>query len=312
MELIRINLKNPVGLKDDVVATIGQFDGLHLAHLKLIQKTKEIANEKGLKTAIFSFNPHPDFVLKKDLSNTYVTPLHQKISLLEEMGFDYFVLIEFNEDVAKMSPVDFVNKILIENKVKYAIVGFDFRFGNRGVGKAENITELSNNKIKTIIIDEIKYNNEKIGTSLIKKLLKNGFVSDVKTIMGRYYKIVGQVVYGNQIGQTIGFPTANLYIGPEFAEILPGVYIVRVKVRGKFYLGIANLGVNPSFNKVNQMVFETHIFDFDENIYGELIEIELIRFIRKEVTFATVEDFKIQIRKDVEFAKEYTKNMNLI
>lgn len=312
MELVRINLKNLIGLKEEVVATIGQFDGLHLAHLKLVEKTMQVAKKRNLKTAIFTFNPHPNFVLKKDLSNTYVTPFQQKVKLLEELGFDYLVLIEFDENIAKMSSLNFVNKILVDNKVRVAVVGFDFRFGDSGSGKALDIAKLSNNMIETIIIDEIKYNNEKIGTSLIKKLLKNGFVSDVKTIMGRFYKIVGQVVYGNQIGQSIGFPTANLYIGPEFAMILPGVYIVRVKVRDKFYLGIANLGMNPSFNRVSQMVFETHIFDFDGNIYGEFIEVELIRFIRKEMTFATIDEFKIQLNKDVEFAKEYTKDMNLI
>lgn len=312
MELVRINLKNLVGLKDDVAATIGQFDGLHLAHIKLIEKTLEISKEKKIKSAIFTFNPHPDFVLKKDLTNTYVTPLSEKIKLLSELGFDYMVLIEFDEKVAKMSPYDFVNNILVNNNVKIAVVGFDFRFGDLGRGFAKDISDLSKNTIKTIIVDEIKYNNEKIGTTLIKALLKEGFVSDVKTIMGRFYKIVGQVVYGNQIGRTIGFPTANLFIGPEFATILPGVYIVRVKIREKYYLGIANLGINPSFNKVSHMVFETHIFDFDENIYGEFIEIELIKFIRKEVVFASIDDFKTQIKKDIMFAKEHTKDMNLI
>lgn len=309
MELIKINIDNLSRLKEDVVATVGQFDGVHLAHLKLIEKTIEIAKSNNLKSAMFTFDPHPDFVLKKDLTNTYVTVIDEKINILKHLGLDYLVIIEFTMDVAKMSPSDFVNLILVNNCVKEVVVGFDFKYGYKGSGKADQITTYSNNLIKTHIIDEIKYNSQKIGTALIKSLLSVGKVEEVKSLMGRYYKIKGNVVTGNKVGRTINFPTANLEVDEQFAKLLPGVYVVIVTLNNQKYLGIANLGHNPSFNVSVPMVFETHIFDFNQDIYGENIEIELVKYIRSEQKFKNKEDFLRQIEKDKEFAKEIAKNI---
>ena len=307
MELVYLCYNDFKKNSNPIVATIGQFDGLHIAHLELINKTLEIAKNKNLKSAIITFDPHPDFVLKKDNSNTYVTPLEEKINLLEKIGLDYIFIVKFDLSVANLEPCEFVNDILLNNNVIEVVVGFDFNFGKFGKGKANDISKLSNNNIKTTIIDEIKYNDEKIGTTLIKKLLNNGHVNEVYKILGRFYKISGLVVNGNKIGRTLNLPTANLKVNEEFANIKPGVYVVRIKIEEDIYFGFANLGHNPSFNQSKNMIFETHIFDFNDDLYNKEIDVELLDYIREEVKFTSKEDFLSQIEKDKEFAKNFIK-----
>ena len=309
MELIRLKKGEYLNINHPIVATIGQFDGLHLAHLLLLKKTIELSQKRNLKSAIFTFDPHPDFILNKDKTNTYVTPFDEKVKLLRQIGIDYMIVIEFNKEVAQMLPISFVEDILIANGVKEVVVGFDFSFGQKGLGKAHMIEELSKGRIKCHIVDEMKHENQKIGTSFIKTLLQNGRVREVKDLMGRFYKITGKVVHGNQVGRTINFPTANFSINSSFAKLHPGVYVVRVD--DKKYLGIANLGTNPSFNKVDNMVFETHIFDFNQDIYDKIIDVELIDFIRDEIKFSSKEAFLKQILKDTEYAKMICVQLNL-
>lgn len=292
-----------------IVATIGQFDGLHLAHLTLITKTKEIAKKNNIKSAIFTFDPHPDFVLKKDLSNSYVTPIDKKINLLSNLNIDYMFIINFDLEIASMEPVNFVNNILVENSVKEVVVGFDFAFGKFGKGKASDISTLSNDLINTTIIDEIKYNDKKIGTTLIKEYLKLGKVDEVYKILGRNYKISGKVVEGNHIGSTLNLPTANLKVDKQFVNIKPGVYAVKIFINNEVYYGFANLGYNPSFNESVDMIFETHIFDFNDNLYGITIEIELLSFIRDEIKFSSKDEFLKQIYKDKEKVLKYVNNI---
>ena len=312
MELIRLKKGENLKTNCAIVATIGQFDGLHLAHLLLLRKTIEISQKRNFKSAMFTFDPHPDFVLNKDTTNNYVTPFDEKVKILKQIGVDYMIVIEFNKEVAQMLPISFVEDILIANGVKEVVVGFDFSFGQKGLGKANMIEELSNGRIKCHIINEIKYENQKIGTSFIKSLLQNGRVKEVKDIMGRFYKITGKVVHGNQVGRTINFPTANFHINSSFAKLHPGVYVVRVSIDNQKYLGIANLGTNPSFNKVDHMVFETHIFDFNQDIYDKIIDVELIDFIRNEIKFSSKEDFLEQILKDTAYARMVSAQLNLL
>ena len=311
MELIRLKKGEYLNINHPIVVTIGQFDGLHLAHLLLLKKTIELSQKRNLKSAIFTFDPHPDFILNKDKTNTYVTPFDEKVKLLRQIGIDYMIVIEFNKEVAQMLPISFVEDILIANGVKEVVVGFDFSFGQKGLGKAHMIEELSKGRIKCHIVDEMKHENQKIGTSFIKTLLQNGRVREVKDLMGRFYKITGKVVHGNQVGRTINFPTANFSINSSFAKLHPGVYVVRVSIDDKKYLGIANLGTNPSFNKVDNMVFETHIFDFNQDIYDKIIDVELIDFIRDEIKFSSKEAFLKQILKDTEYAKMICVQLNL-
>lgn len=305
MELIYIDLEHPNNLiPDQLVATIGQFDGLHRGHLVLFKKALEIGKNKSLKTAVITFDPHPDFVLGKSKDFSYVTPINEKKQLLERLGFDYLLIVKFSFEVAKLEPAIFVKKYLLDLNIKEVVVGFDFGFGDRGKGKPQDITPLSDGIIHTTIVEEVKYQNEKIGTEKIKKLIALGKVDEVKEWLGRYYTISGMVMEGNKIGRTLKIPTANIMIKDDFVKVLPGVYAVMVECQKKSYIGIANIGHNPSFNYRPQSILEVNILDFDKYIYGDEIAISFIKYLRPEKVFDSKEAFQRQIDKDRVIAKE--------
>lgn len=304
MELVFLDFYNRCKINEKIVVTIGQFDGLHKAHQILIDRTLAIAKEKKLKSAIFTFDPHPNSIINNDNLTTYITPLHKKIEILKDKEIDYLVVIKFTKNIMEMGPMEFIDDFLIGNNVIEAVIGYDFSFGKNGMGKANDINILSHGNIKTTIIEEQKYLNQKIGTTLIKKLLNEGKVDEVKELLGYYYTITGVVVKGKQIGRTINVPTANLSVNEDFAMIKPGVYVVLVKIDNIKKIGIANLGNNPSFNYSKKMVFETHIIDFNQDIYGRKLEIELIKYIREEIKFSSKDEFIVQIDNDIDFAKK--------
>ena len=287
--------------KDDLVVAIGQFDGFHVAHQVLLDKVLEIGHKNNYLTGIITFNPHPDYVLKKTNECTYLITIMDKAKILAHLGFDYMIIVNFNEKVASTLPQDFVNDYLLSIHVKEVVVGYDFCFGYKGLGRAGMITSLSNNQIKTTIIDEIKYQDEKLGTTLIKKLLASGKVDLVTKVLGRPYCIEGKVVSGRQIGRTINLPTANIQFSNSFVQVKTGVYGVIVEHNGHKYLGLANFGNNPSFNYHLNPVLEVHLLNFSGDLYGEYLKVYFIEYIRDEITFDSKEKFINQI--DIDKAK---------
>lgn len=309
MELVYLDYDHRKKINDLLVATIGQFDGLHIAHQQLIERAIQIAKNKNLKSAVVTFDPHPDFVIHENLPTTYITPIDVKIDALQKKGIDYLIVIHFTKEVMMMDRLDFVNSFLLDNGVIEAIVGYDFTFGKNGMGKATDIEQLSGGKIKTTIIEELKYFDKKISTTLIRMLLMEGKVDEVSTLLGHNYTVKGVVVKGKQVGRTIHVPTANLHVTDAIAMIKPGVYVVLVKIDGNKKIGIANLGNNPSFNYSKTMIFETHILEFNETIYDKVLEIELVKYIRSEIQFSSKEAFVNQIKKDIVFAKQVIENI---
>lgn len=303
MELVILDKTN-FKFDNSLVVAIGQFDGIHLGHLSLLNKTIEIGKENNYKTAVMTFDPHPDFVLGKDTKLTYITPFEEKKKMIENLGFDYLIVINFDLEIANMEPISFVEKYLVEQNVKEVVVGFDFVFGKRGSGKAEEINALSKNRIKTTIISKQNYNNEKIASSRVKDKLKNGDMEEVKNLLGRYYSITGKIVYGKQVGKTIDVPTANLEYDEKYVDLKPGVYATIIEIDNNTYIGITNFGNNPSFNYTNKRTIETHILDFDKNIYEKNAKISFVKYLRKEEKFASIEEFQKQIEKDKLEAKK--------
>lgn len=304
MDVIKLN-KDNIRFIDNLSAAIGQFDGLHIAHLELINKAIYIAGNKSLKSAIITFDPHPDFVLKKQIEETYITPIEEKIKLIETFNVDYLVIINFTKEVAGTNPKDFVNDYLVNVGVKEIVCGFDFSFGKFGKGKGTSISEYSNGLINTTIIDEIKFDNKKIGSTLIRELLMSGDVSKVKEIMGRFYSVTAKVIRGSQIGKKVGVPTANLEINSDFVDVKSGVYSVLVHHDNKKFLGICNIGHNPTFNYQANKRIEVHILNFNKDIYEEELVVEFLEFLRNESKFESIEAFQTQIKRDIENTLKY-------
>ena len=296
MELIYLD--NNTKINDYLVATIGEFDGVHKGHLALLNKTLEIAEKEGLKKAVITFDPHPNSVLLNETYTTYITPFKEKKELFEKLGFDYLLVIKFTKEISKIKPIDFIEKYLINNNVKFVVVGFDFCFGEKRSGTAFDIENLSGGLIKTKILESINYESKKIASSWVKKSLNNGDVELANKLLGRTFYIEGEVVYGKQIGRTIDVPTANVSYDESYASLKTGVYACRVLIDDKKYPAITNIGHNPSFNYTSKRSLETHIINFDGDLYGKVIRVEFLKYLRNEEKFSDFDAFKTQIEKD--------------
>ena len=288
----------------NLVIAIGQFDGLHIAHKELVKITLESAKINNYKTAIMTFDPHPDYVLGKEEKNLRVMTIEEKAAMLEKFGIDFLIIINFDKEVSSLSPRQFIIDYLFTINVKEVVVGSDFVFGKNGSGTGEMIFELSGQTIKGVVVPEMRVDNEKIGTCKLKKLLRNGEVNEIKKWLGRNFSIIGIVEEGKKIGREIGFPTVNLSLREDFVDIKKGVYAVHVYYQCKKYYGISNVGNNPSFNFKNNVSLETFIFDFNENIYGKFVTIEFVDFIREEIKFSSREELISQINSDIKKARE--------
>lgn len=299
MDVIRLKYNEELKFENNVVAAMGQFDGLHRGHVSLINTAIEEGKKQGLKVAVVTFDPHPDFVLKKRENYGYITPLPKKLQLLEELGVDYVILLHFDENLSKLEPVDFHNRFL--SSFSTIVVGTDYRYGFRGKGNIETLRATGK---KVIAVELLKTNDEKIGSNLIREYLMEGKVEEIYELMGRYYNITGTVSHGSKLGRTFGVRTANIELTEEYQMIKKGVYVVYVYVDKKKYLGVCNIGTNPTVNTVDKMRLEVHILSFDEEIYGKEISIDIIYRIRDELYFDSIDKLIKQIEDDIKFTKD--------
>ncbi len=304
MELIEFNdyLKN-VKLPS-LVVTIGDFDGIHLAHQQLLEETIKIGKLKNAKTAVITFSPHPDVVLKNK-KNFELTSLIDKLCFFNKWDFDYLIVIPFTNEFSKVEPKTFIEEFLIKINVNEVVVGSDFSYGKYGIGKPIDIPFYSNGKIHVNIIKEILYENKKISSTDVRIYLENGQLEFARFRLGRNFSFSGEVVLGNQIGRSIDLPTANLKVADNFINLKQGVYAVKVYIDQEQYYGMMNIGHNPSFNYSYKQSIEVNIFDFAKNIYGKKIVVECFKYIREEIKFDSKEQFIIQIKKDREEIFKY-------
>lgn len=280
---------------------IGNFDGVHLGHQSLIEFAKKIARESDTELSILTFKPHPREVIlntKVDL----ILPYFEKIKVLKSFSVNSIDEIGFNKEISKMSPNDFISKFLEASGAVNIIVGKDFKFGIQASGNVQTLVSYKKSLFKVYAIEIEHIVNKRISSSLIKEFLSQGCICEVNKFLGRNYYIKGEVVEGEKRGRQIGFPTTNLKT--EW-NLLPkeGVYVTYIFVNGKRYDGITNIGYRPTFGK-KDLLIESHLFDFNEFIYGLEIKIEFIKRIRSEKKFDSVEELIENIKKDVEFAKK--------
>ncbi|MCE4957238.1 bifunctional riboflavin kinase/FAD synthetase [Macrococcoides caseolyticum] len=314
--MITIEMNQPITAHYDhpeLALAVGFFDGLHLGHQAVINEMIQIANQKSLKKAVMTFDPHPSVVLNPEKKRTdYLTPLQEKKRLLAEMGIDYLFIVPFTSTFAKMEESTFIQDYFTKNKVKHVIAGFDFTYGKFGKG---NMLKLESDKdgFEVTAVPKQAIANEKISTTQIREDLLTGEIKHANAQLGRTYKITGLVVQGEKRGRTIGFPTANVMPNEEFVLPRLGVYAVTLKREstGKTYQGVCNIGVKPTFHDPDksQVSIEVNIFDFSESIYGERVEVAWHEFIRPEQKFDGIDALIKQINCDKEKAIEILSNL---
>lgn len=293
--------------KYPLVVTIGSFDGIHLGHQKLIKETVKLSKIKGYKSAVITFDPHPLTIINK-INRLNILTLSDKFKLIEKFDVDFLIVIKFDEQFLKISKNDFVTKYLLKLNTKDVVVGDDFKFGYKGEGKAVEITELSNNLITTRIIEIVKIDNEKIGSTKIIKLLNNGNIEQVNNLLGYNYNFIGNVIKGKQIGRKMGFPTANINNDDVKRMLKTGVYGVNVYFNNKSFLGMMNIGHNPTCNFTDNLSIEINLFDVNKDLYKQTLKIEVFCFIRDELKFNNVDELIAQLEKD----KKNIINKNLM
>ncbi|MBP1155959.1 MULTISPECIES: bifunctional riboflavin kinase/FAD synthetase [unclassified Paenibacillus] len=291
---------------DSLVLAIGEFDGVHLGHREVIGRAVERGSELHLPAAIMTFHPHPREVLGMDKYTQLLTPLAAKQKQLRELGVHTTYIVDFNESFMRVTPEQFVERMLIPMGVNTVFVGFDFTFGFKGAGTPDTLCDLARGRFAVEVIRPYLFHGEKVSSTQIRSFLLNGDVQEASVLLGRPYKLEGTVVHGDGRGRTIGFPTANIEVTDSYVIPARGVYAVLATVHGRKVGAVMNVGVKPTFDTgLLQPVLEAHLFDFSETIYGETIEVELLAFIRHERKFDSVHELISQIGKDADQARSF-------
>ncbi len=304
MEIIYINQEATTTFTKPLSVAIGFFDGIHRGHLKLVKRAKSIAVKHNLASAMITFNPNPLVTLGVIKQERYLTSMEDRAQILAKLGIDYLIVIDFSIEVANMSPNDFINEYITKLNVKYVVCGYDFHFGAKGVGDANTLKQLANNQYSVDVISEVDHDDIKISSTRINQLLANGNIEEVNYLLSRPFRINGIVIHGQKNGRKLGYPTANIDYG-SYALPRNGVYAVKVKHHNKTYVGMCNIGINPTINVLTEISMEVNIFDFKQEIYGDEIEVYFYDYIRDEKKFANLDELMTQLSLDKKKIAEY-------
>lgn len=283
---------------------LGTFDGIHLGHQKVIRTLVEKCSVKNLKSVLFTFSNHPREVVNVGAHISRIMTIDEKKKVAEEMGIDYLVILNFDNEFMSIEARAFIEDILIETlNAKLLSVGYNFRFGHNAKGNVHLLKNYTD--IFELIVTEAVYESEfNVSSTLIRELLEDGNIEKANSLLGRAYKLTSTIVKGKELGKTLGFPTANLKIFQNMTRLKPGVYISISEIDGIEYKSATNVGFNPTFD---QDVFniETFILDFDDDIYGKELTVKFIKRLRDELKFNNLEELMKQIADDVENTKKY-------
>ena len=280
--------------------TIGTFDGVHIGHQKVLSNLVLSAEKNNASSVLLTFFPHPRMVLQKNTDIKLINTLEERIELLKKTGLDSLVIHEFTEDFAEKTALDFVKNVLVDHlKIANLIIGYDHRFGKNREGNFDQLSEYGNifgfevNKISQQEIDHIT-----ISSTKIRKAIELGNIEEANRYLGYHFMLKGEIVKGNNLGEKIGFPTANLSIKESY-KLLPktGSYIVKSELENQTVYGMMNIGYNPTVKGKKQTI-EIHFFDFNKDLYGKKIQIDVLKFLRDEQKFDSVEALKKQLVND--------------
>lgn len=296
-----INLKNKH--RNGVIA-IGNFDGLHLGHLKVINEAKVKAKKLNLPFGVMTFEPIPVMFFNKKLKNHRINSLEQKKNLLKKLKLDFLIVIKFNKYFSSLTAEDFIKKIIYKKiKCKYLYVSKNFKFGHKRRGNIKTLKKFEKLfDYKRVITKPYKKNNKIISSTIIRKKIRAGKIEEINKLLNRVWSVEGKVIKGQKRGRKIGFPTCNLKLDNYVIPRL-GVYTVKVSNKNFNKNGIANIGYRPTF-KGQSLLLETNIFGFRKNLYNKVINVSFGKFIRPEKKFKNLEYLKKQIKLDIKLAKK--------
>jgi len=290
----------------DTVITIGNFDGVHIGHQKIIAKVVTLSKKYNFDPVLFTFNNHPMSHFGADIE--LIMPESKKIELIFDKGIKHLISIDFTDEFASMPAELFVREILVKKlKGRYIVVGYDYRFGKKRQGDFNLLNMLSSKYgYNAIKIDKVEIDNMTVSSTNIRRLIKEGNIELANKMLGREFDMEGVVTDGDNLGKLIGYPTANInynnYIIPKY-----GVYITKTFIGQQEYPSLTNVGIRPTIVDKNELRIETYILNFDKDIYGKNVKISFLKYLREEMKFDSFNQLKMKIDEDVKIAKEFFK-----
>ncbi len=286
--------------------TIGTFDGVHLGHQRIIRSLVDQAHQHQLPAAVVTFHPHPTLVLRGGQSSYYLTLPEKRAQLLGEIGVDVVVTHPFTRKTSRLTAKEFVSRLHRRLHFSQLWIGHDFALGKDRKGNAERLRELGNEsgfilkKIPALSLD-----GKLVSSSLIRRLLREGNVSQAAEYLGRPFSLPGEVIPGDSRGKNLGFPTSNLDVPEDLVALSPGVYACYVEMEGKSWQAVTNIGYRPTFGGQEERThIEAHLLDFNQEIYGKEMELFFVERLRPEKKFSQVSELQSQIRKDILRARQ--------
>lgn len=288
--------------------TIGVFDGVHLGHRYLLEQLTSKAEKAGCLSGVITFRTHPEKVLKRRDYLPWICTLQERIRLLKEAGVDVVVPITFNREVANLTAAEFASLLQRHLNMCDLLLGPDFALGKGRQGTPEYLRRIGSEQgFRVEVIKAARLEGEVISSSAIRQMLAEGRIDKVEQMLGRRFHLEGKVVVGDQRGRTLGFPTANIKVQPEQAMPKDGIYVTVTRATGRKLPSVTNIGVRPTFGGLKHLI-ETYILDFNGNLYGKKIRVELVERLRDEIRFKDVNHLVEQLKVDVSRARKILEN----
>lgn len=288
--------------------TIGNFDGVHLGHIAMLNALKKISLQNSLPSVVLTFEPHPREYFTPTSAPPRLSNIEEKLAQFEKLGIDIVWVLPFNQALAEMPADTFIETLLVQQlHSQYILVGDDFCFGHRRGGNLITLKHTAQKYgFEVESFSSIKIAGQRISSTLVRQALQVGDMALAQMLLGRPYSMSGKVVHGDKVGRTLGYPTANLHLSHS-PPPLSGIFCVEVSVLDQVYQGVASLGIRPTLHSNSAFVLEVYIFEFNEMIYGHTIRINFFKKLRDEIKFTTLESLKTQIAEDVEKTKVFFK-----
>ena len=295
------------------VVTIGTFDGVHIGHQKIIKRLVQLAKEQGLKSVVFTFFPHPRMVLQKDADIKLINTIDEKALLLNKLEVDNLVVKKFTHEFSRLTALEFVRDILVNKlKTKHIIIGYDHHFGRNRNANINDLQEFGETyEFQVVEISAQEIDEVAVSSTKIRNALLNGDIETANAFLGYDFMITGNVIKGNGLGKQLEFPTANLYIEESY-KLIPknGVYVIKSYYKNKLLYGMMNIGTKPTVSEENKQSIEVHFFDFNNTLYDQKLQIDILHRLRDEQKFESIELLKSQLLQDQKEALAHLQNTN--
>ena len=292
---------------DEVVMVLGFFDGVHRGHQKVIETGKKVAQERGLKLAVMTFNQHPSIVFQKVLPENmkYLNSLEQKERLMEKQGVDILYVIEFTSAFAHLAPQEFVDQYIVGLHAKVAVSGFDYTYGPKDIADVAHLPGYAKSRFEIATVSKEELDGEKISSTRIRDLMEQGKMEEVTELLGYVYETDGTVVHGDARGRLLGFPTANIKVKSTVRLPRIGVYAVKIQIGDNWHIGMGSIGHNDTFGDGRDLTVEVYILNFHQDIYGEQVTVRWNHYLRDQVKFDGAESLIVQLKQDEQDTADY-------